>query len=501
MKMNMKQLNKLAYYLMIAVAAFAIGSCSKKGDDIPDKADPKMLSFGFYAEDNEDNLFRDYIVSSVSGNAIQIELPKEVDRTNLVARFTTTDNTTVTVSGIPQQSGVTKNDFSTPVDYITTEGKTNARYTVTVVNAADYVWTRVGAYTEHAVLDFKMAIHPTSHVPYFLYSLSNSDTDLRKAHVIKYENSSWTALGGALSSGRVATELAMVFNDEGKLFVSFPDYATSPSQAPIVQSYDGNSWSVVGGGSVFSAAVSYTAMAINPTNNYPILFNQINDRNYTVPRRATVYSHFNGSTWNIDNRITGREDGLIGGIMKAKTVGDATYLAIYNATNPSNYSVYKFQSGLWTTIVDQTIEEGATGIYVRDFDMDVDQDGNIYIAAGDNASGSYKPRVKKYNAETQTWSQVGSIIQVDQSLVNSRYYNVAVAPNGAVHIFYRDEQGFPTVQTFDSETQDWKEPVVLESAVSAGAFISLDFASDGTGYASYLNGANNIVVYKYDTPN
>ncbi|HMR20103.1 MAG TPA: hypothetical protein PKA53_12450, partial [Sphingobacterium sp.] len=428
------------------------------------------------------------------------ELPKETDKTQLVARFTTSDNVTVTVAGVPQQSGVTKNNFSAPVDYIVTEGKTNARYTVTIANAADYVWTRVGAYTDQVVLDFKMAIHPTSHAPYFLYSLSNSDTDLRKAHATKYENSSWTALGGALSDGRIATELAMVFNAQGKLFVSFPDYATTPAQAPIVQSYDGSSWSVVGGGPVFPAAVSYTTMAINPTNNQPILFNQISDRNYTIPRRATVYSHFNGTAWNTGNRVTGREDGLVGGIMKSKTVGDAVYLAIYNATNPSTYSVYKLQNNLWTTIVDQTLEEGATGLYVRDFDMDVDQDGNIYIAAGDNASGAYKPRVKKYNVSTQTWSQVGSVIEVDQSVVNSRYYNVAVAPNGVVHIFYRNEQGFPTVQTFDSDTQDWRSPVVLESVSTKGAFVSLDFATDGTGYASYISEADNIVLYKYDAP-
>ena len=144
--MNMKQLNKLASYLMIVVAALIVSSCKKKADEIPDNADPKLLTFGFYAEDNEDNLFRDYVVSSVTGNAFQIELPKETDKTQLVARFTTSDNVTVTVAGVPQQSGVTKNNFSAPVDYIVTEGKTNARYTVTIANAADYVWTRVGAY-------------------------------------------------------------------------------------------------------------------------------------------------------------------------------------------------------------------------------------------------------------------------------------------------------------------------------------------------------------------
>lgn len=495
----MKQLQILKRYLIIALTAFVAASCSKDTTPTPEPADPKMLSFGFFAEDNEGNLFRDYVVENVTGTSIQIELPKDADRSALVGRFTSTENSTVTVGGTPQQSGVSANNFSVPVDYIVTEKQVNARYTVTIVNAADYVWTRAGAYTEAEVGDFEMAIHPETNAPHFLFTHANSDVNLRKAQAVKYDNSSWQTLGGALSSGRAGTDVAMAFNNGGTLFVAFPDYANEPEQAPVVHSYNGSTWSAVGGASVFPAAVTYSTLAINPANNYPILVNHISDRNYSVPRRATVFSHFNGSSWNIDNRIEGRGDDLTAGIMKSKTVGDVVYLGIYNSVSPNSYSVYKYQNSVWTIVVDKASEEGATGINLRDFDMDVDQEGNIYIAASDNASGSYKPRIKKYNASTQTWSQVGSLIEVDQP--SSRYFDVAVAPNGIVHVFYRNDQGFPVVQSFDTDTQDWASPVALDNAATKSSHIVMDFAEDGTGYASYLNEGGNIVLHKFDTPN
>lgn len=508
----MKQLNKLAYYLMIAVAAFAIGSCSKKGDDIPDKADPKMLSFGFYAEDNEDNLFRDYIVSSVTGNAIQVELPKDVDRTKLVARFTTTDNTTVTVSGIPQQSGVTKNDFSTPVDYIITEGKTNARYTVTIVNAADYVWTRVGAYTaEHTPAVMVMKVNSVTGVPHFLYRLSADEEADQKAYAVKYQDNTWSPLGGAISAGRAGSDLAMVFDKDEQLYVTYPDYITvsSPRGRPTVKRYNGSNWSVVGTEELFPAQVTYTAIGINPVDNQPILFNYIQTNNYSgFARRGMSVSYFNGSTWNIHNSITGRPETQVGGITRTKTVDDVLYVAIYNNNvgTPHDYSVYTYRQGTWTTIIDKAREEN-TLLSLRDFDMDVDHEGNIYIIVADaEDGGTSRPRVKKYTAATQTWSQIGNPIDYDHA--TGRYFSLAVSPGGTPHVLYRNGQEFPVVVSFDPETQDWGTPTVLESVKVKGTSnnMYLEFANDGTGYASYINdieGAtdNDIVLYKFDLPN
>ncbi|TJZ62952.1 hypothetical protein FAZ15_01225 [Sphingobacterium olei] len=502
----MKQLNKVTRYLVLAITAVAISSCSKKTDDIPDKTDPKMLSFGFFAEDNNENVLRDYAITEVTGTNILIELPKDVDRTKLVARFTTTDNATVTVNGVPQQSKITANNFTTPVDFIVTEGQTNARYTVTIANAADYVWTRAGAYTDNTVGGLQFKIHPQTGVPHFFYMLSATNVDDRKAYVAKYQDNNWASIGDALSAGRVGTDLSMAFDNTGKLYIAYPDYTTTPTtQGPTVQSYNGTDWSVVGGTSLFPAQVTYSALGINPSDNQPILFNYVNTNNYApFPRRAISVSYFNGTNWNIHNQITGRPSSQVGGITRSKTVDGVLYIAVYNNNVGAahDYSVYTYKQNVWSTIADKVLEPGATNSNFRDFDMDVDLDGNIYIAISDDGetNGTAKPRVKKYNAATKIWSQVGNVINVNQGL--GRYFSVAVSPSGIPHFLYRDEQELPVVITFDTETQDWGTPKVLENVKVKGSTNSMfiDFAHDGTGYVAYINETDNIVLHKYDAP-
>src|SRR5690625_1784098 len=89
----------------------------EKDDNEPDPVyEPEMLSFGFYVEDNPGVILEDYVVEDIQDNRIMILMPAEVDRSELIARFTTTENAVVEVDGEVQVSGTTKNDFTVPVD-------------------------------------------------------------------------------------------------------------------------------------------------------------------------------------------------------------------------------------------------------------------------------------------------------------------------------------------------------------------------------------------------
>ena len=68
---------------------------------------------------------------------ITITVPYGTDVSNLVATFTSSEGSTVTVGGKVQVSGVTPNDFSHPVEYVVTaqDGVTKKTYTVTVIVA------------------------------------------------------------------------------------------------------------------------------------------------------------------------------------------------------------------------------------------------------------------------------------------------------------------------------------------------------------------------------
>jgi hypothetical protein len=71
-----------------------------------------------------------------SGTSITILVPHDTDRSGLIATFTTTGQT-VSVGATPQESGVTHNNFTSPVTYrVTAEDGSTKNYTVTVNVAA-----------------------------------------------------------------------------------------------------------------------------------------------------------------------------------------------------------------------------------------------------------------------------------------------------------------------------------------------------------------------------
>ncbi|CAZ98044.1 M4 family metallopeptidase [Zobellia galactanivorans] len=70
-------------------------------------------------------------VGSINGNEIVMALPANINPGNLVATFATSARATVSVSGLPQQSGVSFNDFTEPVVYtVTAEDGSTKDFTV-----------------------------------------------------------------------------------------------------------------------------------------------------------------------------------------------------------------------------------------------------------------------------------------------------------------------------------------------------------------------------------
>ena len=113
---RVKDLFSWASILLLAV--LSLGACSDGGDDDGKKEAeaPLMTAFGFYAEDNAGVLSKDY-VGTISGTSITVSMPSSINKTALVARFTTNEGNKVLVNGVTQVSQTTKNDFTNPVDY------------------------------------------------------------------------------------------------------------------------------------------------------------------------------------------------------------------------------------------------------------------------------------------------------------------------------------------------------------------------------------------------
>lgn len=486
----------LKNFLFLAAIAGFVTSCDPNDDPLDKSGEAKMLSFGFYAADNEGVLFQDYVVSDTTGTSWTINLPSEVKKSSLVVRFVTTENDSVTVGGVGQRSSVTANDFTVPVDYYVTDGTNNTRYTITVGKAPAYVWSQITPFTTDTVVDFRMKVNQITGIPYILYKQDRVNTADEKAAMVKLNGNAWDYVGtsAGLSAGRIGSYMDFAFDTLGRPYVVYPDYMATLAQTASVRFFNGTEWANVGNQGFTAGVIAYTAISLDANQN-PMVFSMCNVAAGGLLKREMNVSTYSGGSWSTNNTITGRTSDMISYLPVAKLVNDALYVGIYNANTPSTFSVYKYQNGAWSIIADKMLEPGAVTSNLRDFDMDVDKDGNIFIAVADDATtaGVYNPRVKKYTAATQTWSNIGSVINVDLSA--TRQFDLAVSPYGIPFLMYRNASQYPTIISLDTETQQWTAETVLQQVAATDVW--MDFAPNGEAFASYSNSSRNVITYKY----
>lgn len=97
----------LGYIIALLVVMLVPAACTDSNNYVYNDVNaPAMLSFGFYKADNPGVLGSDYVVeltADQTGGAatqtVSVALPPTVEKNNLVARFTTSEGTTVKVGG------------------------------------------------------------------------------------------------------------------------------------------------------------------------------------------------------------------------------------------------------------------------------------------------------------------------------------------------------------------------------------------------------------------
>ena len=162
--------------MAVIVLFAAFSSCSDdKNDGTDEGVEAKLLTFGFYAEDNSSILSDDYI-ATLSSTTAKVTMPAFIDKSALVARFTTNDGNIVLVDGVTQVSGATANDFTAPVDYIVSNGKQNVKYTITVAKSSNMAWVRMPDFTATSVFSGSvLKINPVDQVPYLGFKLKEEE--------------------------------------------------------------------------------------------------------------------------------------------------------------------------------------------------------------------------------------------------------------------------------------------------------------------------------------
>src|SRR5689334_7341877 len=102
--------------ILYAFCVLALLCTGCKKEQITLNADKDLLSFSFQLESNSEVISSDVECDITESEVIGTQGTANSARTSLVANFTT-NGVIVLVNGVPQVSGETVNDFSTPVTY------------------------------------------------------------------------------------------------------------------------------------------------------------------------------------------------------------------------------------------------------------------------------------------------------------------------------------------------------------------------------------------------
>ena len=266
------------FWMAVIVLFAAFSSCSDdKNDGTDEGVEAKLLTFGFYAEDNSSILSDDYI-ATLSSTTAKVTMPAFIDKSALVARFTTNDGNIVLVDGVTQVSGATANDFTAPVDYIVSNGKQNVKYTITVAKSSNMAWVRMPDFTATSVFSGSvLKINPVDQVPYLGFKLKEEE----KMAVIKLvDGTTWTAVGSLEGFGGEVSLSNYDFDidKDGIPYVVYSDNsATTVAGAASLMKWNGTTWNYVGNQGFVNAQSQQLHLRV--LDNGETIVSQVNNSN------------------------------------------------------------------------------------------------------------------------------------------------------------------------------------------------------------------------------
>jgi hypothetical protein len=512
----MKKIDLLRLFTLLLVAMFTFAACSDDDGDEPKQPDPdpvvaedaKLLTFGFYEEDNADVLSKDYVATipaTVAGQATQISIamPSVIDKSALVARFTTNEGNTITVGGTAQVSKTTANDFTAPVDYIVTNSdKTqNLMYTVTITKSTNMAWTEVGVLDAATVTGNTavtgvyagtvMKINPKDNLPYVAFGVRDADNKLT---VAKFDGQAWTPAGAASFSHIVSgSHYGFDIAQDGTLYVAFNDTEATNKNGISVMKYDGQAWNLVGEAGITATTAQYVGVAALEGG---VIAAQQNNKKGDYAKRNVVTSAWNGAAWTSQ----AVSDALYARQFIASDGKDA-YILTASASAPKTYSLFKMSAaGEKTVIVENYLPEGATtGENTSTNSLTIAPDGTLYLLAPDDATGTLHMRLSVL--KNGSFATVGGDVIKIKDAAYDRHSDVraAIAPDGTAFVAYNDNSDEENlfVVSVDSETKQWSAPVKVASGAGTSPDVNVAFTETGIGYMTYVDAANKLHILKF----
>lgn len=503
-------LMKRVFFALVAMAAsLTIGWSCADGDKDGDggqTGEAKLLTYGFYAEDNA-ALTQDYVVTVAS--EMIIRLPEEVDKSALVARFTASDGAEVFVGSTRQVSGETPNDFTYPVDYIVkNSGGVSASYTVRVGKILEKKWSEVAVYNDNGLANgsFAMCISPKDNNPVFFLTRVNAD-EVEAGVVATFDGTAITA-GSEFTFDSESTlidasNIDIAADADGKIYAVYYNTGKlsddSYDRMYYVYTGSGSTWTQVG--SKFGVRGNDSVIEIDPATNLPIVAFQSNEASAVVPKRGLAIVPFDGQSWSAESEIQDIKGKYIYGY-HMRTFNNTLYLCGLVQNAPGTYFIFKYENGGWQPVVN-ALPAGVSQTNMVDTSFAIASDGTAYMCAGgdEDTNGTWYITVYKCAPGETEWTRIATPIQDNGtgSLSTSSKFAIDICNDQPVVFYKNRETDIPYVVMLNAETKQWGEPVALGS-VGMGSYFAMEFDANGVGYAAFLDGGDtkSLHVYKYD---
>lgn len=463
-----------------------------------------ILSFGFYAEDNDGVLFRDY-VGELSGLNITVNLPLDAPVDALVARYTTTSGATVTVGGTSQQSQTTVNNFTNPVTYEVSDAQSEApdRFVVTIGRLTAPEWTSVsmtGLPTNTTGL--RLAVHPVTNAPYVIYGIPASaaeTTSDRKAVAAYLDGNTWKYLGpeSGFSTDRVDV-VGITIDNDGVIYAAYKDFDPSgDEQMATVQKFTNNAWSLVGQRQFTDHRVNHLSIAVGD-DKQPVLGYVLARADAGLPNRAPFTLQWSNNAW-VSRPVPGISTAFFA---RTFTGNDGNvYYAVMDmtvSTNDRRPTLLRLNNGTWETVGTRLVSPTPDVFGAILIDGAVAEDGTAYLVFQSQPNADKTSYVMRYNGTA--WEHIGAEI-LHTATSNSQRDNIAVAvhPNGTLYFAHADVNGL-LVSTFNEQTNNWNPFVTLTTAKVDK--LDLKITKDGVPYLLTTDAdSGNPMLYKFDIPN
>ncbi len=345
------------------------------------------------------------------------------------AQWTTVGSAGISTSGQSTWQHLVIDGANTPYVSFNDGGLATGQATVMKYNGTS--WAAVGSagFTPGSALHSYLTLDNAG-TPYFSYADGASSS---KVAVMKYNGTTWTSIGSDLTAG-AGQYTNIKVSATGKPYLAYID--VSAANGVFVRSYNGTSWDTVGGAQISAGNANYPSIAFDHFDTLYIAY-----QDYTDGGRARV-KKFNGTSWvNVGSSFLSEIYGGANDITLVFDSNNKPYVGYWNpyAGGPKA-AVHKFDGANWLQVGLPSFTTGVS-LYTS---MALDHNDVPYIAYQD-AAVAQQSVVMKYNGTT--WVNVGT---AGFSGGPTGFTSLAIDGNGNPFVAYTDGNNSQktTVSTF-----------------------------------------------------